>query len=112
VKYGQPTFYAFLYYAHKVVYLREPITVWAINSEKLKILREKLRIDIVYKCNMLQFISKLSGLINYIYCIETLTTNVPNFVAKFGTFCEIDCNMSSKNTPKKFAKPKLSRTIC
>jgi hypothetical protein len=37
VKYGQPTFYAFLYYAHKVVYLREPITVWAINSEKLKI---------------------------------------------------------------------------
>jgi hypothetical protein len=90
VKYGQPIFCAFLYCAHKVVYLREPITVWAINSEKLKIAWEtshwSLRIGIVYKCNMLQFISKLSTeWLNYIYCIETLTTNVPNFASKFAS---------------------------
>lgn len=29
----------FLYYAHEVVYLREPITMCAINSKKLKIVR-------------------------------------------------------------------------
>jgi hypothetical protein len=35
---------------------------------------------------MLQFISKLSTeWLNYIYCIETLTTNVPNFDAKFAS---------------------------
>jgi hypothetical protein len=163
-------------------FVLRPQSLWAVNSEKLKIAWETshwpLRIDIVYKCNMLQFISNLSTeWLNYIYCIETLTTKVPNFVcevrkfvAKFGSsywnsqanlytksligpwskrsqsnasftnwfvvlimnrlkfatnlrtsqrssedlwskFREIDYNMSSKNTAKKLAKPKLSSTM-